>query len=277
MASRDPLESGEPSQRHDHQCRLAALSYSGPRAWSPPRRCRTYTAVDGVPAALAASFIVLAYRDYVAARHLLIGDHCLAGAVMASTAVEKYFKCMLFIFGEEPRGHLSPAMIEPIKRRDPGLLATSNEEFVAFLERVYRTRYFDDLEPGFSVVVPKRKVLAELDELVHKVERRVVVHQFEPTTPTKRSYQIAIEERDPAVLLGNHVLLGESKTSFIEQRDVVVELRIFPHGQPFEAQYITAGVRNDGTFLWEGLTPVGTDGRSFNLRYEPELGPHEPS
>ena len=57
--------------------------------------------------AKAVEFLNIAYKDYLGARVLLNSGLLPQGAVLASTAVEKYFKAILSFGGSEARGHLS--------------------------------------------------------------------------------------------------------------------------------------------------------------------------
>jgi HEPN domain-containing protein len=42
---------------------------------------------------------LMAYEDYITSRFLLNNGHTLQGAILASTAIEKYFKAMLVTLG----------------------------------------------------------------------------------------------------------------------------------------------------------------------------------
>lgn len=243
-----------------------ALRYRYPLVVSSTAKTQVYS---GAPAQFGMSYIGLAYRDYLAARHLLCGNHLLAGAIMASTAVEKYFKCILSILSEPCRGHLSKTHVDSLSRRDPELLSPSHREFSAFLEHVYLTRYFDSLPDDFSVVVPRLKILAELDELVDRIEQRIAFRGSEDTKMMPRRYQSERDDRSRDLCLSNHVITGEDKTRFVEQRDYVFELRTFANMNAFECLYLTDEVRNDGVFMEQGLVPTGNHGQSFSLRYTP--------
>jgi hypothetical protein len=56
-----------------------------------------------------ADFLEVAYKDYLAARVLFDADLLIQGAVLASTAIEKYLKAILAFRGNESHGHLKRA------------------------------------------------------------------------------------------------------------------------------------------------------------------------
>lgn len=65
-----------------------------------------------------AEFLDLAYKDYLAARVLLNAHLVVQGAVLASTAIEKYFKAILAFRGNESHGHLKKAHFNAAKNFD---------------------------------------------------------------------------------------------------------------------------------------------------------------
>lgn len=66
-------------------------------------------------------FLDVAYKDYVAARVLLLADLLPQGAVLASTAIEKYIKAILAFRGNVSHGHLKAAQFNALKNFDPQL------------------------------------------------------------------------------------------------------------------------------------------------------------
>ena len=60
-------------------------------------------------------FYKLAFGDYLAARTLLLNDLLEQGIGLAATAVEKIFKSILAIRGENPNGHITKALLKSIK------------------------------------------------------------------------------------------------------------------------------------------------------------------
>ena len=76
---------------------------------------------------------ILGYRDYIAARFLLTHDFLFQGAMLASTAVEKYLKAVLVSQGLKARGHLDNLEIaRAIEKTGVDLLQSVNKKLEAF-------------------------------------------------------------------------------------------------------------------------------------------------
>jgi hypothetical protein len=69
----------------------------------------------------------IAYKDCLAARVLLNAHLLLQGAVLASTAIEKYFKAVLAFRGHQSHGHLKKAHINAAKNFDARLASVLND------------------------------------------------------------------------------------------------------------------------------------------------------
>jgi hypothetical protein len=65
-----------------------------------------------------AQFLDIAYKDYLGARVLIKCAVVSADAVLASTAIEKYFKALLAFRGHQSHGHLKKAHINAAKNFD---------------------------------------------------------------------------------------------------------------------------------------------------------------
>ena len=110
-----------------------------------------------------ADFLNLAYSDCLAARVLLNADLPIQGAILASTAVEKYFKALLAFRGNESHGHLRKAHVNAATNFDARLAKLLNRDFLELLKRAYLLRYRDKLAKDFNLVIASREFLAELD------------------------------------------------------------------------------------------------------------------
>ena len=100
---------------------------------------------------ITADFLNIAYKDYLAARVLFNAQLPVQGAVLASTAVEKYFKAILAFHGNECGGHLKKAHFNAVKNFEAQLSAAFNVEFITFLQHAYCLRYQDDLEKNLGL------------------------------------------------------------------------------------------------------------------------------
>jgi hypothetical protein len=232
-----------------------------------PERMPTYN--DHKPPAASAetprimAFLGAAFRDYIAARVLLINALSLQGAVQASTAIEKYLKTFLAFKGQASHGHLKHAHLNALKNIAPGLYARLNEEFLLLCKRVYNVRYPDSLPVGFNIVVATREFLAELDHTVLTLHDCFYVWQDGREADTE--IDVYLKNKDPRLLLGNHALFNLDKSAFVaEKPQHVYELRV--NSEPAglrEINYVAQPTASDGHFLREGLRPA--DSNSFSL------------
>ncbi len=198
-------------------------------------------------------FINLAFKDYIAARVLFNAELPLQGVFLASTSIEKYFKAIMTLRGNFSEGHLKAAHLRSVKNYDQALYNSLNESFLLFLQKCYRLRYYDNIEPGFSVCIVQRPTLAELDFAVSKLQSRFTFMRDEKRLITM--YDAAISSKDAALFLNNHILNQVEKGVFIEQEEsYVYEMRLDENCGLIEVTYMTKG-SHDGNFLVDGLTP----------------------
>ena len=228
--------------------------------------------IDASRINLVLSFMGLAFKDYIGARTLLnqrigTGGHLgLTGAVLGSSAVEKYFKACIAVWDTPRRWHLNNDLIEAVKTRNPSMCEKLNPSFIEFLARCYRLRYVDAIEPGFTLHVQNREVLAELDFTVAEIERRFTIGWA--GKPIQRSYDAYRENHDPLLWTNNWVLEDRDKKAFVEQRDSAYAMRIDEDMGILECFYDTDDVRAEGEFLKPGFVPVDAPQpgqRSFKL------------
>lgn len=193
----------------------------------------------------------MGFTDYVAARVLLNAKLLVEGNILASTAIEKYIKAMAIFRGNECRGHLARKHISLLRNFDPDLSSRLNNSFLEFLAKIYTMRYLDDLTPGFNLCISQRQTLAELDYTVAEIQSR-----FRISTAigrVKLKYDHAVETMLPALVENNHLLQKITKKEFIEQIDLIKEIRLEPNMALVEVTYETDCGKNDGDFMREGL------------------------
>jgi hypothetical protein len=163
-------------------------------------------------------FLNLALKDYLAARTLLNLDKselALQGAISASTCVEKYFKAVIALRGNNTGKHLNTALVNSVKNYDPALYNSLNKSFLEFLQKCYQLRYFDTLPIGFSIGMTCREVLAELDFTVDKIQKKF---KFEKNgVLLKIGYDSLLETHNPLLYENNYVLLGIDRAEFAER------------------------------------------------------------
>ena len=182
--------------------------------------------VRGVNPRDAKHFQMLGFRDYEAARRLLLSDLLLQGATLASTALEKYLKCLLAIKGSRINLHLDAAekFIKGFEQKGIDIFSDLDPVFVETLSKAYRLRYYDTAEKtifGFY----KWQLLGELDSTVDLLESRISQRR-ENGEIVKSTYQLAVEENSQNVIEENHVLLKIDKKDYMERIGPALMLRV---------------------------------------------------
>jgi hypothetical protein len=76
-------------------------------------------------------FLGGAAKDYIGARVLLNARLPVQGAILASTAIEKYFKTVMAFRGNSSCGHLKKAHWNSVKNFIPVIFADLNPDFFA--------------------------------------------------------------------------------------------------------------------------------------------------
>jgi len=227
-----------------------------------PRRSAASADAREVQAILGAAF-----NDYVAARVLVLSQLLLQAGILASSAVEKYFKVILAFRGNRSVGHLKKAHINAVRNFSPELFATLNLEFLELLRRLYRFRYPDALPRQSNVVIAEREFLAELDHTALSVHGGLTIEINGKQVHT--ALEEGLRKGDRRLLTGNHVIGSIPKQDFIgKEPQLVYEARCFEPGRLMEITYVAEPGPSDGNFLREGLLPASADFQTFNLNFK---------
>lgn len=213
-------------------------------------------------------FLSIAYKDYLASRVLLNAQLPVQGAVLASTAVEKYFKALLALRGNEIKGHLKRAHFNAVKNFDNKFWSILNEEFLGLLQKVYSLRYHDTLEKNYNAVIASREFLAELDYTVINIQESLwIKHDGKKVA---LMYHRDKNERDHRLCQNNHVLSGLDKQSFISaEPQLVYEVRNCPLRGFIEVSYLAKPIQSDGNFLRPGFAPKDGGGMQYQMALPP--------
>lgn len=215
-----------------------------------------------------AEFLDIAYKDYLAARILLNSHLPVQGAVLASTAIEKYFKAILSFNGNESRGHLKKAHFNAVKNFDSKLWGALNKEFLDLLQKVYALRYLDDLEQNFNLVIASREFLAELDYTAVTIQEKFQLKKDKKDIVLM--YHQNLDKKDARLILNNHVLSGIEKQLFIlAEAQFVYEVRNCPLHGLFELTYLTLTQPSDGKFMRAGMSSKDSGGINYQLAFSP--------
>jgi hypothetical protein len=222
--------------------------------------------------AKAVQFLGIAYKDYLGARSLLNAGLLLQGAVLASTAIEKYFKAILAFRGNESPGHLSKRHINAAKNYDKRLAAALNDSFLVLLQRAYRLRYLDDLPQEFNLVIANREFIAELDFTALTIQEsfRMQLNGKD----AQFSYHTDKENGDPILHINNYILSGQNKQTFVSaEPQGVYEVRNCKIRGLLEVSYVCTARMSDGQFLREGFKPNGPDCTQYQVSLPPIYNP----
>ena len=213
-------------------------------------------------------FLDLGYKDYIGARVLLMSGLLLQGAILGSTAVEKYLKAILAFKGNVSHGHLKTAHINAAKNFDSRLEKMLNDKFLLLLQRVYEMRYIDSLSVDFNVVIAYREFLAELDftcQMLHE-SFKLNINGAQVVS----SYHIARDQKDELLCTDNFVANNLSKQGFIGAEDQqVYEARLCRYRGLIEISYTSAARVSDGDFTREGMRNMDDTGASFMVSLAP--------
>ncbi|MBU9194688.1 hypothetical protein KTD33_09085 [Burkholderia gladioli] len=211
-------------------------------------------------------FLGVAFEDYVASRVLLNSGLLSQGAVLASTAIEKYFKAIMASRGMESHGHLKTAHWNSVRNLDKALYDRIDVDFLRLCKKSYDLRYTDQLAPGFSIVIAQREFLAELDATVAMIEPTFVRDNGGRET----KYQHMSRERDQRLWLNNHVLHGGAKEDWIyAQPQMVQELRQLPGDVLMEVTYLTTKRPDNPSMMRDGILPDPKNPLSYAMSHEP--------
>lgn len=199
------------------------------------------------PTAVSA-YLSLGFKDYIASRHLLLDGFLLQGAILGSTAVEKYLKAVLWTLGAVPSGHLDqPRLKRDIASNFPQMHGEFNQEFITYLGHVYKLRYSDGISEVISVGVEPYKFLAELDYIVDTIESTLSrIDSIGQVLESK--YHLAKNKNDNSVCRENSIIQGLNKTEYIERYQKLLLIHVDSAANALEIAHDSVRPINDGIF-----------------------------
>jgi hypothetical protein len=199
-------------------------------------------------------FVDLGFKDYVAARVLLNNELVLQGATLASASIEKYFRAVTAVTGNQVLGHLQEGHLQALYAADPIFFAKLNQSFLKMLQVVYDLRYLDNPEkaaPGITISLQRRPILAELDFTVTTLVQKFTFWRHKEKLNTL--FDQMLESQDPRLWENNYVLGNLDKNKFIANRDIVYSMYIDKRFKLVENLYEVERASTDGNFLAPGL------------------------
>lgn len=217
-------------------------------------------------------FFNSAYKDYIAARTLLLENLLSQGAGLACTAIEKYLKCLILFKGDnniaQTHDIKSKKLLNPIKQFDKDLYHSFNQQFLTLLSKAYNYRYPSSLQVNYNIVLCKYKILSELDRMVYNIE-----NSFEPFEVKKRKYErdyIRDIRNNNSLLLNKNGLLNPSVIvkELIETKETVFECRVFGKLNIDEITYETSNAKDDNQFIYEALIVDAKNPDTLHLAFK---------
>jgi len=213
---------------------------------------------------ISMDFKASAYSDYIAARVLL--NNCLLtqGAILASTAIEKYIKTLLALNGNISHGHLKNSHKTALENLAPEIYNAVDKEFLDLCQHCYAIRYKDSIAKNFNIVIAQREFLSELDEFVSLFENSIEIHKDGEKQVCR--YHQGEFEKDIRLLHNNFVFQNKDKSKFIyESHQYIYELRRTKSGVILEMEYSSRQPPIRKGFLREGA-PTDDD-KTFSLAF----------
>lgn len=200
-------------------------------------------------------YISMSFSDYIAARILFNNNKLQQACILANTAIEKYFKALTAAQGRKPfGGHEITKQLPFIEDKYPVIYKNLNIEFLIQLAKIYKSRYLDNLNPGYNYTIIQGKYLAELD-FIFSILEPLLRFPDQSGNNSKTNYELSVENKDPYLWTSNYILNKTEKKLFIENPCYIQEFRVLPNGVFFEMIYASNSVKNDNKFDYNALIP----------------------
>ncbi|WPV67038.1 hypothetical protein [Chitinophaga sp. LS1] len=175
-----------------------------------------------------------AYSDYIAARVLLNKDLIIQGAILASTAIEKYLKVLICACtGKIVQIHLTK--LEEIKAQIEKigysvLFEKIDLKFLEILSKVYKLRYYDTIKKPTTVGFFKNQFLGELDGTEALFKKIINPYNSETNEVILTPFKRELKNSNPDLLTNNWVATGDkNKKNFMETDAVGFAIHILPY------------------------------------------------
>lgn len=194
----------------------------------------------------AHSFLVLGYRDYIAARFLLNNNYILQGLTLSSTAVEKYIKSILCLNNKTKKEigvhlnrlnilkkHLSDCYYDITQKMD--------NRFLGILDKIYQMRYYDDIENPITIGFFVNQFIGELDYTINLFETIVLKNIYDKKgNLIKTPYKGAVENKDKDLFKNNYLFNDISKKEHMEKEDNGFVVHVHPDSLAYGEIHVTS-------------------------------------
>lgn len=181
-----------------------------------------------------------AYEEYKAARTLFNTEQLKQACILANTAIERELKVFLLYFGKPSASHDVFDLYNKAVRISPGLRQLVNPEFIKLIAKIYKSRYTENISPGYNFQIVQNKFLAELDQTYKKLEDMTIVgmnDEDDNLNKYNNLYRSEIESKNSQLWENNYILNNIEKEDFLAQRDNVLELRVGDNHHIYTAKY----------------------------------------
>lgn len=198
-------------------------------------------------------YISMSFSDYIAARILFNNNKLQQACILANTAIEKYFKALTAAQGRKPfGGHEITKQLSFIEDKYPVIYKNLNIEFLIQLTKIYKSRYLDNLNPGYNYTIIQGKYLAELDFIFSILEPLL---RFPNKNGDKSQYEFSVENKISNLWDQNYILNKVERKKYIENPCYIQEFRVLPNRVFLEMIYASNSVKNDNKFDYNALIP----------------------
>lgn len=183
---------------------------------------------------LTLGFLRNAYDDYIAARVLLNKNYTLQGVILASTAIEKYFKAAIHMYaGQMLKIHID--QFDKIEKAvtDMGykvIIDKIDRRFIEILSKAYHLRYYDNIKSPVSIGFFKNQFLGELDYAIGFFENVFNMNRSGTHEQVLSPLKMDIKNKNPDLLENNFLNSPRpDKKSFMETNCISFAVYIHPN------------------------------------------------
>lgn len=208
---------------------------------------------------IALGMLRTAYSDYIAARVLLNKNHTLQGVILASTAIEKYFKALIIAHS----GRMIPVHFDRFDRIKQAveeigysvLINNMDPRFIDILTKAYPLRYYDNIKSPTSIGFFKNQFLGELDQAIYFFDRALTLSNDKGVILSP--FKLDLQNKNPDLLENNWVTQNPTdKKRFMETACEGFAIYIHP-------QYLFHGVKVSSE---KGMIPYNGSMYVINVR-----------
>ena len=205
------------------------------------------------------------YKEYLAARHLLNDGFLHQAAFFMNTCIEKEIKAYLLAMDVQVNiKHDTFKLYNLLKNHKPKIAEKLNSDFIKVVSKIYTSRYYEDLGPGYNFVIIRNKFLAELDYTYSILESTTRFKLGRDKEVPQTNYERDIESKHSVLLRNNYLVNKIDKADFLNQPDLVYEYRVVFNHEIIEALYSIPFNKEHDKFIYEGLKPLD-DNKSFQI------------